>query len=412
MENEDVEVEAVASTAYSATVGRCAGLDIVIVPVDGTSINITDNAGGRGTGAIGARKIGARGFQLMNAIGVSPDGTPLGLLGQAWWSRPEEAPDRPARSRSVEEKETRHWLSVLESVRELFAEKRCRPWFQLDRGGDAWPVLLEALQPDIFITVRAAHDRRVGRGADGEGPSHLWDRLAHQEALGLFTIEVTGKPGRRPRTAVMEVRSMQITLDARGKRKAERPTVDLYAVFAREVQTTHEGERPLEWMLLTNRKAATFADACVVVLAYTYRWKIEEFHKTWKTGACNVEDTQLQSEHGIRLLAVVLASVAMRLLRIMWISRRKPDEPATSEFSGEEIDAVYALKKKRRPRLKVPSMATITLWIAELGGYTGKSSGGPPGVIVLTRGLAQVIPVARALRNIKERRFNNDDHDM
>jgi hypothetical protein len=101
-------------------VDRCAGLDVVIVPVDGSSLDITDDARVRGTGTIGARAIGARGFQAMNAIGVSPDGTPLGLLGQAWWSRPAKAPCRPARSRPVDEKETRYWLSVLESVRVLF----------------------------------------------------------------------------------------------------------------------------------------------------------------------------------------------------------------------------------------------------------------------------------------------------
>jgi hypothetical protein len=312
----------------------------------------------------------------------------------------------------VEEKETRHWLSVLESVRTQFAGRRCRPWFQLDRGGDAWPVLLEAHRSDIYITVRAAHDRRVRSGAGQDGPPYLWETLGRQEPLGCFTIEVPGRPGRRARTATMEARATRVTLDTRDKETREQHAIEVFAVLAREVETTPKGERPLEWMLLTNRRAVTFEDACVVVLGYTYRWKIEEFHKTWKTGACNVEDTQLQSEHGIRLLAVVLATVAMRIQRIMWFSRRKPDAPATAEFSPDEIDAVYALKQKRRSRRHAPSMASLTLWIAELGGYTGKSSGGPPGAIVLTRGLAQVVPVARALRNIRERMLLPDDTEM
>ena len=156
-------------------------------------------------------------------------------------------------------------------------------------------------------------------------------------------------------------------------------------------------------MLLTTRPTGTFADACTVVLGYTYRWKIEEFHKVWKSGRCNVEDTQLQSAHGIQLLAVVLASVAMRLLRIVWLSRRKPTEPATVEFSQDEIEAVYALEKISRPARDKPSISKITRWIAELGGYTGKSSGGPPGVITLGRGWAQVEPVARVLQTPRDR---------
>ena len=165
-------------------------------------------------------------------------------------------------------------------------------------------------------------------------------------------------------------------------------------------------------MLLTNRPAARLDDACAVVLAYTYRWKIEEFHKTWKSGGCNVEDTQLHSEHGIHVLAIVLASVAMRLMRVMWISRRDPNRPADAEFSPEEIEAVIALKDLRRRRRKSISIGQLTQWIAELGGYTGKSSGGPPGAITLGRGLAQVIPVARAIRNLSKARAGADPGEM
>ena len=147
-------------------------------------------------------------------------------------------------------------------------------------------------------------------------------------------------------------------------------------------------------------------------LAYTYRWKIEEFHKTWKTGGCNVEDTQLQSEHGLHVLSFVLATVAMRLQRLMWISRTAPGRPATEEFSDEEISAVFALKNAKRGGRSVVTVGRITLWIAELGGYTGKSSGGPPGAITLGRGLAQVLPVARAVRNIRNERLRKGDRRM
>ena len=410
--NPDVKVEEVADAAFSATVRRCGDLDVVIVPVDGSSLNITDDVRVRGTGPVGTRGMGARGFQVMTAIGVSPDGTPLGLLGQAWWARAEKAAGKSARSRKLEDKETQHWISVLDDVCELFAGERCRPWFQLDRGGDAWPVLLLAHREDIYLTVRAAHDRRVESNGGADDHAYLWETLREQEPLGHFTIDVQGRPGRKPRIAKMAVRSTTVTLDAHDKRTRLHHPIVVYAVFAIEVETTPAGERPLEWMLLTNRPAARFEDACTVVLGYTYRWKIEEFHKAWKTGGCNVEDTQLQSEQGVHLLAVILGTVAMRLMRTTWIARRKPDEPASTEFSEDEIEAVYALKKIRRQRRSKPTMARITLWIAELGGYTGKSSGGPPGIITLGRGLAQVVAVARALRNIKERRSYAEEAEM
>ena len=43
-----------------------------------------------------------------------------------------------------------------------------------------------------------------------------------------------------------------------------------------------------------------------------------------------------------------------------------------------------------------------TQWIADLGGYTGKSSGGPFGSITLGRGLTKVVTVASALESLDE----------
>lgn len=412
LDNEAVDAVSVAKAAYNATVRRCDHLDVVIVPVDGTSLNITDDVRVRGTGPVGARSSGARGFQVMTAIGVAPDGTPLGLLGQAWWARTETKATKATERRAPEEKETQHWLSVLDSTRALFSTERCRPWFQLDRGGDAWPVLLAAHHEDVYLTVRAAYDRRVIVDAEAGERVYLWQTLRDQEPLGQFTIEVTGRPGRKPRTARMAVRSTVVTLHGFDTKTKKKHPIYVYAVYAVETGTTPSGEKALEWMLLTNRPAGTFEDACTVVLAYTYRWKIEEFHKTWKTGGCNVEDTQLQSEHGVHVLSFVLATVAMRLQRLMWISRQDPGRPALQEFSADEIDAVVALKKVRRVGHDRLTVGRVTLWIAELGGYTGKSSGGPPGAITLGRGLAWITPVARAVRTIQKQRSRKGDLEM
>jgi hypothetical protein len=39
--------------------------------------------------------------------------------------------------------------------------------------------------------------------------------------------------------------------------------------------------------------------------------------------------------------------------------------------------------------------------VADLGGYTGKSSGGPPGAIVIGRGLHRIEAVATALNVLR-----------
>ncbi len=43
----------------------------------------------------------------------------------------------------------------------------------------------------------------------------------------------------------------------------------------------------------------------------------------------------------------------------------------------------------------VPTIEQATRWVAEIGGYTGKSSGRPPGSITIRRGLELLAPAAQ-----------------
>ena len=164
-----------------------------------------------------------------------------------------------------------------------------------------------------------------------------------------------------------------------------------------------EGETPLYWRLLTNRPVNDAMEAWQVVFGYSLRWRVEDFHKAWKSGACNAEDTQLGSAGAIIRWSTILASVAMRIERLKHLARNCPNEPATIELTPKEIEAVIVLRKpKGITRDYKPTIAEVVLWIAEMGGYTGKRSGGPPGTVVIGRGLEKVQTVVEALRNLLE----------
>jgi hypothetical protein len=63
-----------------------------------------------------------------------------------------------------------------------------------------------------------------------------------------------------------------------------------------------------------------------------------------------------------------------------------------------EIDALIVLKKPRSySRGDVPPIGLAVRWLADLGGYTGKSSGGPPGAIVIGRGLKRIDSAVQVL---------------
>ena len=88
----------------------------------------------------------------------------------------------------------------------------------------------------------------------------------------------------------------------------------------------------------------------------------------------------------------------MRIERIVYLSRSEPELPADAEFSRAEFDATILLRKSKGVfRGDLPTVGQVARWIADLGGYTGKSSGGPFGAKVLSRGLDFIAPVAQLL---------------
>ena len=98
-----------------------------------------------------------------------------------------------------------------------------------------------------------------------------------------------------------------------------------------------------------------------------------------------------------------MVAVASRIERIKRLSRQQPNEPASVELSPHEIRALIKLKRLQKKRTETisdaePSIEQATRWLAELGGYTGKSSGGPPGSITIRRGLDYIAPVALLIK--------------
>jgi len=85
---------------------------------------------------------------------------------------------------------------------------------------------------------------------------------------------------------------------------------------------------------------------------------------------------------------------------------KSPAGRAASLLSGEEIDAVIVLRRPKGFKLgDRPSLQRVMRWIADLGGYTGKSSGGPPGAII-GRGMREVQAATRAIRNLLKMKRN------
>lgn len=414
VENGAVRAAALVVALAKATAARIDALATAYVVVDGSSLTLADPRGRKDFGSIGSHLHGARGLKVITAYAVDLAGVPLGVLWQTYWARQKRirqgAKAADNRRRKTDAKETRHWIEAIQ--RSAGAGVAAKLWYLVDREGDSRTILQELASLGARFTVRSSWNRLLVAGASGRR-RHLRSVMAQAPVVGSYTVAVPSGPRRRARIARMQVRTARVELLLRDRWAKTSSTLSVNVVWAKETGTAPRGERPLDWMLLSNAPAGTAEEALAVVRSYQVRWRIEDFHKTWKSGRCNVEDTQLHSMRAATIFAVMHAAVAARAERLKHMGRTTPELPASAELTQAERKAVAVLAHevlnaplapggRRQTTLVPPDPETMTIgeavaWIARLGGYTGKSSGGPPGATVIGRGLEDVLVAARVL---------------
>jgi hypothetical protein len=399
VENDAVRSGELAAAAHRAAARRCADHSTVIVPIDGTSVRVWDPHDIRELGPLSSLSDTLRGIQSMHALAVAPSGETLGIVARDFWLRSRTAtpPSGFKSNRPRTERESYRWVVVLRSALETMKRHapNCTPWFQLDRGGDCWMVLEYAITHGLTLTVRANQDRRLEKAG-----THLFPTIRNSPTIGRFEIDVAERPGRAARRATLMLRSLRLRLPLPITRK-KRVVHEIGIVQAVEKDPPADGSERIEWLLLTTRDVRCAKDAIEVVRAYSRRWRIEEFHRAWKGGACGIESTKLRAYDHILRWGIITASVAARIEQIKLASRSTPELPATECFTQDEIDAVILLRSrdKRLPYRAgdVPQLGEMTRWIAELGGYMGSKNSPPPGATVLARGLERIESAAQLL---------------
>jgi hypothetical protein len=397
LENPAIKADAIAKVLFEATAERARGNESVFVIVDGTALTLADDAEKRALGRVGSPNRAARGLQVMNAYAVASNGVPLGLVDQIFWARDDlevmSKDERTKRNqkRPFEEKECANFVRAAQNAIDRLAKVKTRACIVIDREADNSDILFALGRLECDFIVRSKYDRRVA------APSRLTLRETLEKAplLGGHDVEVR-RTGQRPaRSARVELRSHRVEFNIRKGDDTSRESgrLELTAVSLMEVGSAEKDR--LDWLLFTNLSVATRPGAQAIVDAYRNRWRIEEFHRTWKQGGCNVEDAQLHSFEALRKWATVLAAVATRIERLKYGSRNTPDASASTELSADEIEVLKRDQRSRGVKRKrvvpsAPTIADVTRWIAQLGGWIDQKGNGPPGSITLGRGLERL----------------------
>jgi hypothetical protein len=126
-------------------------------------------------------------------------------------------------------------------------------------------------------------------------------------------------------------------------------------------------------------------------------------HRAWKSRLCGVEDNELRSAEAIQKWAIVLDNMDVRPVHLAHAARATPDLPAATEFTDDDIVAIIVLRQPKGISIEDrPPLHLVVRWIANLGGYTGKSSGGPPGPSVIGRGMRRMEAAACTIKNLRQ----------
>jgi hypothetical protein len=272
LEHKHVEASSLIEAAGKAAAARSAAHDFVYVPIDGSSLTLVDKKRTKGFGAIGAGEFKAAGMKVITAEAIDPSGAPVGMLAQRWWARPPRMKAQK-KVRPTHKKETQHWLDVVDDVRSRCQQAGAKAWVQIDREGDARPLLMALAQTGQFFTIRSSWDRRLWDSAGQR--RYISDEIEKCAIVASYDVNVPGTPRRKAHIARMQVRAMTVDLRLCNKWTKTAPRkFPVTIIEAREYGTAVGDEEPLYWRLLTNYPVQTDGDLLAVIRGYTQRWRI------------------------------------------------------------------------------------------------------------------------------------------
>jgi hypothetical protein len=107
-----------------------------------------------------------------------------------------------------------------------------------------------------------------------------------------YEVKIQQKGGRKARIANVAVRYALVTISPPKKHKKIGGTT-LVVISCNEISPP-EGLSPLSWKLYTNEAINCATDALQIVRYYELRWRVEEFHKAWKSAGTQVESFRQQ----------------------------------------------------------------------------------------------------------------------
>ncbi|MFM8442842.1 MAG: IS4 family transposase [Methylococcus sp.] len=380
LDNDAMDWRAILAAHGGPTAARMGREARVLCIQDTTELDFTSQPGIAGLGRLSYER--QHGMYLHPTLAVSESGVALGVLDAWMWVR------KPQGEADI--KESRRWTEGYERIAEL-AERLpdTRLVYVADRESDLRELLdrAAALGHPADYLVRAKHDRALAEGGK------LRAEVERQAVLGEVAFALPAGPKRAARTVVQTVRAARVTL-ARWAGETREVTV----ILARE-EAPPAGEKPVEWLLLTNEPIATLDEAVLRIGWYRRRWLVEIFFRVVKSG-CRVESLQLATAERLERALVIYLVIAWRILYLMTLGRDCPERPCDVAFSAEEWRAAWLIAKRQPPPDAPPTLGAMIRLVAGFGGFLGRQGDGHPGPKALWEGLMKLMAYVETLQTV------------
>lgn len=375
LRNEAIPVAAILESGFAATAKRVAKSARLLAIDDTTTLSyhhgVREQLGDTG----GPEDAYSRGYQVHSTLLVDADrGTTEGLIAQHVWCREvaQRGRKHQRKTRAYETKESYKWERNACAMRQRLGARMSQVIAVSDRESDIYEYLEHKLTQGERFIVRAAQNRVL----ENQQP-HLFEALKEAVCCGERTVTIAQRAGRSARTAQLRLRALRVSLMAPANR-SNRMSLTLNVVLAEE---TGAAKEPLRWIVLTSEAIDDAAQVNDIVRCYGLRWRIEEFHKAWKSGA-GVEEQRHQSRDTLQRMMTLLAFVAVRLLQL----REVLDNPLAAESACTSVLTELEWKllwASQSPQKALPKAPPALHWayraIAKLGGFydskrTGRAS--------------------------------------
>lgn len=395
LNNKKVSEEVLIDEMCSRHTSICASSHVLCIQ-DSTEMNfyshkqrLQENSG---LGRLDSLQV-ALGFKMHSTLMLEADGgNVLGFADVQLWHRPLDMPNRVARrykALPIEEKESFKWIKAANACKERLQAASTITFIE-DREGDFYEQLSSIADDKTHYIIRSKSNRNT------LDQTKTWDMLAQQTPSGSYalTLQTDHRKNRIKQRILLQVRYSTVTITRNQAIKNGQKYPKKYTLNIVEAYDPNNKDG-ISWKLLTTHAVSNFEDACQIVFWYSQRWTIEQMHRLLKHKGFQIEESELESGWALRKLCVLMLSALIRIMQ-MNIAYNEPEggQDIREVYDENEIKCLENINQKIQGKTAKQQnnnnhrkLKWATWIIARLGGWKAYQSQGPPGIIILKRGL-------------------------